>query len=205
MSTEATPARARIAQVIGRLAALAPPPKPGTRVTASQLAAWIAVDAQRRWHRNRPGLGIQDWSMDELAIFSAGFIAVHVLAGWATGGEADVVAAQAVDALANGQGAGSWLALHLESLGIDADEVNRLEDELAALTVVTAAENIGSARAHIDAAARALGAPARDPGDDEDTARRVHAVRPGVPLHHVLAVVDALRVMGWGPGGGGPS
>lgn len=31
---------------------------------------------------------------------------------------------------------------------------------------------------------------------DVATARRIHQARPGVPVHHVLAVLEALRAMG---------
>jgi hypothetical protein len=49
---------------------------------------------------------------------------------------------------------------------------------------------------------RAMAAPLPDPevlaagtAEDRAMADRIHKVRPGVPLHHVFAVLEALRVV----------
>lgn len=137
MTTEADPAPLTRGQISARLSEIAPQPD-----DARSLAKCIAVAALRRWHRHlTPHQFADDENSRALERESVNgmcyeFAALHLLMAMLAGepGESpDFTVAQITDAWDDGGGIGEWLWEHAQALGIDAGEVNRLEDAWQAL------------------------------------------------------------------------
>lgn len=130
-------------EIRARLNEIAPPP-PGLSVTAGMLARYLAVSAQRRWRRIDMWANWDPAAQEDSAIqalcgeFAALHLAMALTLGPGTAPDArlsraDLAARQITTAWGDFQSIGEWLWLHLRTLGIDVDEVNRLEDALQEL------------------------------------------------------------------------
>lgn len=115
------------------------------------VARAIAVTAQRRWVRNLSDyfgggdrVAQREWQ-ESIATLCAEFAALHLLMGLieANPERARVLAARIRDAWDDGGMIGELLWEHLEALGIDGNEIARLEEAWQALPEVQA-ERSGS-------------------------------------------------------------
>jgi hypothetical protein len=129
MSTETEPTPAeRAKQIRDRLNEIAPWPEWGTEITAESVARYLAVCAQLGWIRNVTPF-IRDGQEIPVAQFAAQFAAAHALLALAEVDpeRARLTAAQIADAWNDGGGIGEWLWEHLTALGVDVDEIGRLD------------------------------------------------------------------------------
>lgn len=146
-TTEAPKTRGEIRE---RLDRIAPYPKRGTVAGftdhARTVAKYLAVSAQRRWKYN---LDIADMNSDgyqqSVRTMMAEFAALHLLMRLreTSPGAAEIAAVQIRDAWDDGGGIGEWLWEHATTLGIDTDEVSRLEEAWWAASPATAAATTG--------------------------------------------------------------
>ena len=128
-------------QIKAAIDKLAPFPPEGQPVTARGLARTMAVSAQRRWWRNLSSYfdardaATQQRFSESIHAMCNEFAALHLMMAFieADPVHADEVANQIRDAWNDGGGIGEWLWEHEQALGVDADEVNRLEDAWQAL------------------------------------------------------------------------
>jgi hypothetical protein len=134
MSTEETTPTTRPG-IRDRLNAIAPYPNAGTPDHARAVAKYLAVSAQRRWKYN---LDIADMDSDiyrqSVQAMMGEFAALHLLMALI---DSDPAAAERLsrkirDAWDGGE-IGPWLWQHATALGIDPDEVSRLEEAWWAL------------------------------------------------------------------------
>ncbi len=114
----------------GAFAALAPYPNPEQARPARALAAWLAVDAGRRWFRNEPRPGFMP-DRDDMTVMAAELTASWVLTALdhSMPGMSAAIAQDVIGALADGGAAGERLDSLLREHGIDPDRVARLEAE----------------------------------------------------------------------------
>ena len=128
-------------QIKAAIDKLAPFPSGDEPVPARGLAKTIAVSAQRRWHRNLGGYfdgrdtASQRRFSESIHAMCDEFAALHLLMALMDENpvRADELATQIRDAWNDGGGIGEWLWEHEQALGVDADEVNRLEEAWQAL------------------------------------------------------------------------
>lgn len=152
MTAETKPLTAE--QIYARLEEIAPPPRMGTPDRARALAKTIAVEAYRRNYRHVHPFA---WGNDEAArrlehesvsVLCYEFAALHLLMASLEirGVSVNGLAAEIADAWADGGAIGEWLWAWCESLGIDTDELARLEDALQAQTATpeTARQQAGT-------------------------------------------------------------
>jgi hypothetical protein len=115
-------------------------------VTAREVARWMAYNAQRRWTRNLSryfeGRGAaRDWAFCEsISAMCSEFAALHALMALAEVDTvtADRLATQIRDAWDDGQMVGELLYEHEEALGINPEEISRLEEAWQQLPEVQA-------------------------------------------------------------------
>lgn len=123
-------------QIKAAIDKLAPFPPEGEPASARGLAKTMAVSAQRRWHRNLSGYfdsrdaATQRRFSESIHAMCDEFAALHLLMALMDENpvRADELATQIRDAWNDGGGIGEWLWEHEQALGVDADEVNRLEE-----------------------------------------------------------------------------
>jgi len=141
MSTTETTEADRAKQIRDRLAEIAPWPEWGTEITAEGVARYLAVCAQISWIRNVTPFIRSDQEIP-VAQVVAQFAAAHALLALAEADpdRAKLTAAQIADAWNDGGGIGEWLWEHLTALGIDVDEIGRLDTARLALDKPAALE-----------------------------------------------------------------
>jgi hypothetical protein len=127
--TAETPATRR--EIRARLSEIAPYPEHDTPDQASAVAKYLAVAAQRHWKWNLDIAdmdGAEYWQSTQTML--AEFAALHLLMHLrkTSPDVAELAAAQIRDAWDDGGGIGEWLWEHAKALGIDTDEVGRLEE-----------------------------------------------------------------------------
>ena len=115
-------------QIRARMQEIAPYPEWGTEVTAQSLARHLAVCAQTGWARNITPFIRDDQEFPPQQI-AANFAAAHLLIALAEVDpvRANFAAAQIADAWNDGGEIGTWLFEHLTALGVDPDEIARLD------------------------------------------------------------------------------
>lgn len=130
--------KARLREIRAKLDAIAPLPENGP-VTAKQLARYMAVRANERWHRQLSGAAELDHQ--QLAAICAEYaaaVAIEILGGHsATVG--DAVATMIRDALDDGQTIGEWLWTYLGDA--TAVQVSDLCRDLETATACTTCED----------------------------------------------------------------
>lgn len=121
-------------QIRARQNEIAPYPEWGTKVTGESLARYLAVLAQLGWSRNVTPFIRDDQEIPPQQV-AANFAAAHALLALheADPEKAALTAAQIADAWNDGGGIGEWLYEHLTRLGVDPDEVARLDEARLAL------------------------------------------------------------------------
>ena len=141
-------------QIYARLEEIAPVPRMGTPDRARALAKTITVAAVRRNHRH---LAPFAWGNDEasarlehesVSVLCYEFATLHLLMASLNGRGVSVngLAAEIADAWEDGGAIGEWLWGYCRQLGIDMDEIHRLEDALQALPAPeTARQEAGTA------------------------------------------------------------
>lgn len=136
MSTETTAPADRAKQIRDRLNEIAPWPGWGSEATPESMARWLLVHAQREWAAHvAPSLepGGPDMDVAAIAKMNAQFAAGHALLALIGTGREAAVTGEIAEAWCDGGGVGEWLHEHLAHLGVDPDEVSRLEGERVAL------------------------------------------------------------------------
>ena len=114
-----------------RLSEIAPYPTHSTPDHARAVAKYLAVTAQRRWKYNLDIAGAQAGDEYRLSVQAmlGEFAALHLLMRLreTSPALAEEVSQQIRSAWDDGGDIGSWLWEHATALGIDTDEVSRLE------------------------------------------------------------------------------
>jgi len=127
MSTETPTTRREIRE---RLNKIAPYPKHDTPDQASAVAKYLAVAAQRGWKYTLDiaDMGSAEYMLSVQAMFGD-FAALHLLRGLIESNPtlAEELSRQIRNAWDDGGDIGPWLWEHATALGIDTDEVSRLE------------------------------------------------------------------------------
>ena len=119
-------------EIRARLGEIAPYPKQDTPDHARAVAKYLAVSAQRRWKWT---LDIADMDSTEyrsaVQVMLADFAALHLLMHLLNTDtpKTEGLSRQIRDAWDDGGEVGSWLWEHGMALGVDPDEVCRLEEE----------------------------------------------------------------------------
>ena len=123
-----------VAQIRKRLDEIAPYPEWGTKVTAGGMVRYLAVCAQLGFARNVTPF-IRDDQEIPPALIAAQFAAAHAMLALekADPKAASEAARQIAEAWNDGGEIGAWLYEHLAALGIDADEIGRLDTARLAL------------------------------------------------------------------------
>jgi hypothetical protein len=132
MTTTEAPKTRR--EITARLNEIAPYPDQDTPDHARAVAKYLAVSAQRRWKYNLDLVDTHRMDSIEYRLsvqaMLGEFAALHLLMALMNTApeQAEELAVQIRDAWDDGSEVGSWLWGHELVLGIDADEVSRLEE-----------------------------------------------------------------------------
>lgn len=136
--TEVTQPSDRVRELRKKLDAIAPLPEDGSDVTALEVAGFMAVRAQERFHRGLNGPGIDGHQISAMGAEFAAEFALRVLADVAPAEVSTEAASQIWGAVCDGGGIGEWLWEHL---GDDTSrKVTALTDELIAAQASASAE-----------------------------------------------------------------